>query len=240
MIFRMRITRFAAVLAVAALPLTYSASALGGDRDPVVAFDGRRRARQGQRAREQVQREPEGLQGRAGLQGQLSRIDDRGDRRVPRRQRAAHPAGVRGRHRDDDGGQGRDRARVQADEGRRRAVRSQGLPAGGRRLLHRHQGQHAVVPVQQLDGRLLLQQGRLQEGGPRSGEGAEDLEGIRRRRGEAQGSGPGVRRTPPGGRRGCTSRTSAPGTTCRSAPRRTAWRAPTPSSRSTRRCTCAT
>jgi sn-glycerol 3-phosphate transport system substrate-binding protein len=29
--------------------------------------------------------------------------------------------------------------------------------------------------------------------------------------------------TPPAGRHGCTSRTSAPGTTCRSAPSRTAW-----------------
>ena len=60
---------------------------------------------------DQVQREPEGLQGRRHLQGQLSRVDDRRDRRLPRRQRAAHPAGVRGRHRHDDGRQGRDRAR---------------------------------------------------------------------------------------------------------------------------------
>ena len=43
------------------------------------------------------------------FKGTLSRVDDRGDRRVPRRQRAAHPAGLRGRHRDDDGRQGRDR-----------------------------------------------------------------------------------------------------------------------------------
>ena len=39
---------------------------------------------------------------------------------------------------------------------------------------------------------------------------------------------------------GCTSRTSAPGTTCRSAPRRTASAASTRGSRSIRRCTCAT
>ena len=42
-----------------------------------------------------------------------------GDRRLPRRQRARHPAGVRGRHRDDDGEQGRHRAGRQGDEGRR-------------------------------------------------------------------------------------------------------------------------
>ena len=47
------------------------------------------------------------IQGRARLQGQLSRVDDRRDRRLPRGQRAASPAGLRGRHRDDDGGQGR-------------------------------------------------------------------------------------------------------------------------------------
>ena len=38
----------------------------------------------------------------------------------------------------------------------------------GRGLLHRLEGQHAVVPLQQLHGDLLLEQGRLQEGGPRS------------------------------------------------------------------------
>ena len=43
--------------------------------------------------------------------------------------------------------------------------------------------------------------------------------------------------TPPAGRPGCTSRTSAPGTTCRSAPRRTASAAPTRSSPSIRRRT---
>ncbi len=92
------------------------------------------------------------------------------------------------------------------------------------------QGQHAVVPVQQLDVDVLHQQGRLQEGGPRSGEGAEDLEGSsapRRKSSRPPGS---SASTPPAGRPGCTSRTSAPGTTCRSAPRRTAWAGSTPSS----------
>ena len=88
----------------------------GAGRDPVVAFDGRRARRVGQRPGQGLQREPEGLQGRADLQGQLRRVDDGGDRRLPRRQRAAHPAGVRGRHRDDDGQQGRHRAGRQGDD----------------------------------------------------------------------------------------------------------------------------
>ena len=67
----------------------------------------------------------ERLQGRAGLQGLLSRDDDRGDRRLPRRQRAAHRPGLRGRHRDDDGGQGRDQAGLSADGRCRREVRSE-------------------------------------------------------------------------------------------------------------------
>ena len=41
----------------------------GTGRDPVVARDGRPARRIGQRARQEVQREPEGLQGRADLQG---------------------------------------------------------------------------------------------------------------------------------------------------------------------------
>ena len=142
---------------------------------------------------DRLQRQPEGIQGGAGLQGQLSRVDDRGDRRVPRRQRAAHPAGVRGRHRHHDGGQGRDHAGAPDDGGRQGAVRTKDyLPAGGR-LLHRQQGQHAVDALQQLDAGVLHQQGRLQEGRPRPGEGAEDLEGVRRRGGQAQGLGPAVR-----------------------------------------------
>ena len=44
-----------------------------------------------------------------------------------------------------------------------------------------YKGQHALVPVQQLHAGVLREQGRLQEGGPRSEQGAEDVEGIRRR-----------------------------------------------------------
>ena len=63
------------------------------------------------------------LQDRAHLQGQLRRVDDGRDRRLPGRQRAAHPAGVRGRHGHHDGQQGRDRAGGRGHENGRREVR---------------------------------------------------------------------------------------------------------------------
>ncbi len=64
-----------------------------------------------------------------------------------------HPAGVRGRHRDDDGEQGRDRAGRQGHEGRRPEVRPDRLRAGGRRLLHGAERPDAELAVQQLDDR---------------------------------------------------------------------------------------
>jgi sn-glycerol 3-phosphate transport system substrate-binding protein len=66
---------------------------------------------------------PDPIQGRARVQGQLSRVDDRRDRGVPRGQRAAPAAGVRGRHGDDDGCQGRHCAGDQGDGRRERAFR---------------------------------------------------------------------------------------------------------------------
>ena len=85
-----------------------------------------------------VQQVADGVQGRPGLQGHLYRDDDRRDRRVPRQAAAAHRAGVRGRHGDHDGRQGRDRSGVPADGRRRRAVRSEAyLPAVYRLLLRR-------------------------------------------------------------------------------------------------------
>ena len=54
------------------------------------------------------------------------------------------------------------------------------------------EGPDAVVPVQQLDDGVLLQQGRVQEGRPRSEQAAEDLAGGGRCGGQAQG----LRRTP--------------------------------------------
>jgi len=63
----------------------------------------------------------------------------------------------------------------------------------------------------------------FKKAGPRSEQGAQDLEGSHRSGREAESAGQQCV-TPPAGRPGCTSRTSAPGTTCRSAPSRTAWR----------------
>ena len=99
--------------------------------------------------------------------GTYDESHDGRDRRLPRRQRAAHPAGVRGRHRHDDGLQGRHQAGGRGDEGSRRQVRPEGLHPGGGRLLHRAQRPDAELPVQQLDDGLPLQQGRLQGRRPR-------------------------------------------------------------------------
>ncbi len=98
------------------------------------------------------------------LQGLLSGDHDGGDRGVPRAPAARHRAGLRGRHRHHDGRQGRDLSGLQADEGHRARLGSEGLPARRRRLLHRHRRQHAVDAVQLLDPDPLLQQGRVQEG----------------------------------------------------------------------------
>ena len=63
----------------------------------------------------------------AGLQGLLHRDPDRRDRRLPRQAGAAHRAGLRGRHRQHDGRQGRGLSGLSADGRRQGAVRSQGL-----------------------------------------------------------------------------------------------------------------
>ena len=63
------------------------------------------------------------------------------------------------------------------------------LHSGGGRLLHEHQGPDAVVPVQQLDDGLLLQHGRVREGGPRSQARAGDVARGDGSRGEDQGGG---------------------------------------------------
>ena len=46
-----------------------------------------------------VQQEEPRIPGQGSLQGQLRRVDECGHRRVPRRQRARHPPGLRSRHR---------------------------------------------------------------------------------------------------------------------------------------------
>jgi sn-glycerol 3-phosphate transport system substrate-binding protein len=78
--------------------------------------------------------------------GSLRRVHDRCRGRLPRRQCAAHPAGVRGGHRHHDGQQGRDRARGPGDEGRRLQVRPRGLHARRGRLLHGAQRADAELP----------------------------------------------------------------------------------------------
>ncbi len=138
----------------------------GPDRDPMVAFDDQRPQRLGRRPRQRLQREPEGLQGGAHLQGHLRRFDDGRHRRLPRRQCAAHPAGLRGRHRHHDGQQGRHRAGGQGADRRRPQVRPQGLHPGRGGLLYGAERADAELPVQQLDHGAELQQGPVQEGRP--------------------------------------------------------------------------
>ena len=105
------------------------------------------------------------------------------------KQQPAHRAGVRGRHGDDDGREGRRQAGVRADGGRRREVRPEGVPAGGHRLLHDGGRPDALAPAQQLHAGPVLQQGRLQEGGARSEQAPRDLAGDGRVREEAPGGG---------------------------------------------------
>ena len=144
-----------------------------------MARHGRRTRQEARRHRRQVQCQPDELSRHRILQGLLSGDDDGSDRRLPRPPAARHRAGLRGRHRHHDGGEGRGLSGLQADEGYRHAVRSRGLPAGGGRLLHRHRRQHAVDAVQLVDADPLLQQGRVQEGRARSRDAAQDLGGRR-------------------------------------------------------------
>ena len=109
-------------------------------------------------------------------------------------------------------------------------VRSQGIPAGGRRLLHRHRRQHAVDAVQLVDADPLLQQGRVQEGRARPRDAAQDLGGRRSLLQEDHGFRRGeVRLHQRLDFMGSARESSRPGTTSRSAPTRTASAASTPS-----------
>ena len=89
----------------------------------------RQARRQGQRARHRSSTRARTTTRSCPSSRAVRRVDGGGDRRLPRRQRAAHPAGVRGRHGDDDGGQGRDQAGLPGDGGGGREVRSEGVPA---------------------------------------------------------------------------------------------------------------
>ena len=122
---------------------------------------GRRDAVQG------IQREPERLQGRPGLQGHLSGDAERRHRRLPRQAAAAHHPGLRRRHRRDDGRRRRDQAgRRDAVDGRH-GLRQEPVSARHRRLLFEAGRHHAVLPLQLVLADPLLQQGHLPEGRPR-------------------------------------------------------------------------
>ena len=141
---------------------------------------------------EGIQREPERLQGRAGLQGHLSGDAERRHRRLPRQAAAAHPAGLRRRHRRDDGRRRRDQAGRRDPVDGRHDLRQEPVSARHRRLLFEAGRHHAVLPVQQLLADPLLQQGHLPEGRPRRRQSAEDLAGSLGSR--ARRSRPAVRR----------------------------------------------
>ena len=145
------------------------------DRDPVVARDDRPEQRRRGQARQRFQCIAERLQGRSDLQGQLRRHAERRDRRLPRRQCAGHHAGVRGRNRDHDGGQGRHQAGLPAHEGAGRAVRSQHLSAGDHRILLDLERRDAVIPVQLVKHGDVGQPRCAEEG--RDRRAAEDLAG---------------------------------------------------------------
>ena len=192
------------------------------DRNPMVARDDRRQQRRRREARRGVQREPEGLQGRPELQGLVSRHDECRHRRLPGRQRAAHHAGLRGRHRDHDVRQGRGEAGARAHEGGGREVRPAGLSFGDHRLLLDLEGRDAVLPIQLVLDGDVVQQGRLQESRPQSRPAAEDLARGVRGCEEAEGRRPrDLRLLECLGDLGRTSSSSRPGTTCRSGPRPT-------------------
>ena len=222
---------FSFLAALATLVLAAGAGrGRGGGRDPVVARDGRRARGVGQGPGGRLQQVPVGVPRQRRLQGQLHRGHDGRDRRVPRQAAAAHRPGLRGRDGDDDGREGCHQAGLRADGGRQREVRPEGLPAGGHRLLHDRRRPDAVAPAEQLDAGPLLQQGRLQEGRARPEQAAADVARDGRLREEAPGGGATLRLQQPSGSSGSCSRTTRPGTTCRSRPSRTASPASTPSS----------
>ena len=106
-------------------------------------------------------------------------------------------------------------------------------------LLLGHQGNMLSMPFNSSTPVLYFNKDAFKKAGLDPEQAAEDLAGTRGRRQEAEGG----RRpagSPPAGRPGCRSRTSAPGTTCRSA-RSERLRRPRHAARvQRRRCMCAT
>ena len=152
-----------------------------------MARDDRRQQRSRRDAGEAVQRKPGRLPNRAGVQRHLSGDPSGRHRRLPRQAAAAHPPGVRRRHRRDDGRRRRHRAdRRRAREGRH-DLRQEPVPARHRRLLLEARRRHAVVPLQLVLADPLFQQGHPGQGGHRRGQPAEDLGGDLGRGAQDQG-----------------------------------------------------
>ena len=159
----------------------------------------------------------------------------------PRRQRAAHPAGLRGRHGDDDGRQGRRRAGLQAHEGRRRAVRSRRpTSARSRATTPTRKGNMLSFPFNSSTVVFYINKDAFKKAGSIPNKAPKTWKEFIAAAEKLKAAGPGVRLHDRLAVLDAHRELLARGTTCRSARRKTAWRASTPSSRSTRRCTCAT
>ncbi len=146
--------------------------------------------------------------------GTLPGNDERRHRRLPRRQRAAHHPGLRGRHRVMMGAKGAikpvDELMKEAGE---KFDQSDYLPTVTG-YYSAADGKMLSIPVQQLVADPVLQQGRLPEGRARPREAAEDLAGDVRVRQEDQGVRPILRHDQGVADLGARWRSSAPGTTC--------------------------
>ena len=159
----------------------------------VLALDGRRAGRPRQRAGRRVQQEEPRIPGQGSLQGQLRRVDECGHRRVPRRQRARHPPGLRSRHRHHDVRQGRHQAGAADVRRSRQPDRSQRnssapWPATTRRPTASWCRCRSTAPPWCSTTTRTPSRGR-----PGRRQAAQDLGRAGRRRPEAQGRRPGMR-----------------------------------------------
>ena len=156
----------------------------------------------------------------AGLQGLLYRDADRRDRRLPRQQAPAHRAGLRGRHRDHDGRQGRGLAGLPAD-GRRRRSRSIPRPSSARSTATTRRPTASCCRCRSTARRRCSTGTRScsRRPGLDPEQAAEDLAGGRRRWPRSWSPRAPSAASRRHGSPGSSSRTSAPGTTCRSRPR---------------------
>ena len=167
-----------------------------------------------------------------GLQGHLPRDAERRHRRLPRRPGPRHPAGLRRRHRRDDGareGAIKPVAEVLSEGGA--DLRQEPVPAGHRRLLFEARRHDAVLPLQLAPRRSsTTTRTSSRRPGSTSNDPPKTWNEVWDGREEDQGSrAPRPAATPRPGSPGSTSRTSPPGTTSPTAPTRTASPAPTSS-----------